>query len=206
MPELPDSKPRHLLGVGSPEDLLEGVAQGVDMFDCVLPTRTARNGGLYTPTGAQQHSLRPVFAPSGGRSSQAAIAIPAKLSAPATCITYPLRSDVLANCSTIAWQHPQPALSDPSDRGGPRKRSSDGTFRRFGTASMWRALLRPTSRCARSSGASAAASALSCRGVGVHARVGRSQNAPTNRGGRGRLCCRERRRDAIVIWGASRNK
>src|SRR5579883_3285946 len=49
--ELPDGKPRHLLGVGSPEDLLEGVARGVDMFDCVLPTRTARNGGLYTHRG-----------------------------------------------------------------------------------------------------------------------------------------------------------
>jgi queuine tRNA-ribosyltransferase len=49
--ELPDGKPRHLLGVGSPEDLLEGVAHGVDMFDCVLPTRTARNGGLYTRSG-----------------------------------------------------------------------------------------------------------------------------------------------------------
>lgn len=51
VPELPDAKPRHLLGVGSPDDLLEGVARGVDMFDCVLPTRTARTGGLYTPAG-----------------------------------------------------------------------------------------------------------------------------------------------------------
>ena len=51
VPELPDGKPRHLLGVGSPDDLLEGVARGVDMFDCVLPTRTARTGGLYTPGG-----------------------------------------------------------------------------------------------------------------------------------------------------------
>jgi queuine tRNA-ribosyltransferase len=50
-PELPDAKPRHLLGVGSPEDLFEGIARGVDMFDCVLPTRTARTGGLYTATG-----------------------------------------------------------------------------------------------------------------------------------------------------------
>ena len=50
-PELPEGKPRHLLGVGSPDDLLEGIARGVDMFDCVLPTRTARTGGLYTPSG-----------------------------------------------------------------------------------------------------------------------------------------------------------
>jgi queuine tRNA-ribosyltransferase len=51
MSGLPEDKPRHLLGVGSPEDLLEGIARGVDMFDCVLPTRTARTGGLYTALG-----------------------------------------------------------------------------------------------------------------------------------------------------------
>jgi queuine tRNA-ribosyltransferase len=51
IPELPDDKPRHLLGVGSPDDLLEAVGRGVDLFDCVLPTRTARTGGLYTPRG-----------------------------------------------------------------------------------------------------------------------------------------------------------
>lgn len=51
IPELGDDRPRHLLGVGSPEDLVEGVARGIDLFDCVLPTRTARNGGLYTPDG-----------------------------------------------------------------------------------------------------------------------------------------------------------
>jgi queuine tRNA-ribosyltransferase len=51
VPELPYGKPRHLLGVGAPDDLLEAIARGVDMFDCVLPTRTARTGGLYTPAG-----------------------------------------------------------------------------------------------------------------------------------------------------------
>jgi queuine tRNA-ribosyltransferase len=51
VPELPEDKPRHLLGVGSPEDLFEGVARGIDMFDCVLPTRVARNGGLFTLDG-----------------------------------------------------------------------------------------------------------------------------------------------------------
>ena len=48
---LPADKPRYLMGVGSPEDLVEGVAQGIDMFDCVLPTRVARNGALFTGTG-----------------------------------------------------------------------------------------------------------------------------------------------------------
>jgi len=48
---LPDSKPVYLMGVGSPEDLLEGVELGVDMFDCVMPTRNARNGTLFTTKG-----------------------------------------------------------------------------------------------------------------------------------------------------------
>ncbi|WP_353091855.1 tRNA guanosine(34) transglycosylase Tgt [Methylibium sp.] len=48
---LPAHKPRYLMGVGTPEDLVEGVAQGVDMFDCVMPTRNARNGHLFTRHG-----------------------------------------------------------------------------------------------------------------------------------------------------------
>ncbi len=48
---IPEDKPRYLMGVGSPEDILEGVARGVDMFDCVLPTRTARTGTFFTPAG-----------------------------------------------------------------------------------------------------------------------------------------------------------
>jgi queuine tRNA-ribosyltransferase len=48
---LPADKPRYLMGVGTPEDLVEGVACGVDMFDCVMPTRNARNGHLFTRFG-----------------------------------------------------------------------------------------------------------------------------------------------------------
>jgi queuine tRNA-ribosyltransferase len=48
---LPVHKPRYLMGVGTPEDLVEGVHQGVDMFDCVMPTRNARNGHLFTRFG-----------------------------------------------------------------------------------------------------------------------------------------------------------
>jgi queuine tRNA-ribosyltransferase len=50
-PRLPDDKPRYLMGVGTPEDIVAGVAAGVDMFDCVLPTRNARNGWLFTRYG-----------------------------------------------------------------------------------------------------------------------------------------------------------
>ena len=49
--KLPEDKPVYLMGVGAPEDLVESVALGVDMFDCVMPTRNARNGTLFTPHG-----------------------------------------------------------------------------------------------------------------------------------------------------------
>jgi queuine tRNA-ribosyltransferase len=50
-PLLPKEKPRYLMGVGTPEDLVSGVAAGIDMFDCVMPTRNARNGTLFTSFG-----------------------------------------------------------------------------------------------------------------------------------------------------------
>lgn len=49
--KMPDDKPRYLMGVGKPEDIVEAVRRGVDMFDCVIPTRNARNGFLFTSTG-----------------------------------------------------------------------------------------------------------------------------------------------------------
>jgi queuine tRNA-ribosyltransferase len=48
---LPTDKPRYLMGVGAPEDVVECVERGIDIFDCAMPTRVARNGALYTPTG-----------------------------------------------------------------------------------------------------------------------------------------------------------
>ena len=50
-PKLPDGRPRYLMGVGTPADIVEAVARGVDLFDCVLPTRNARNGQLFTSAG-----------------------------------------------------------------------------------------------------------------------------------------------------------
>ncbi len=50
-PQLPTDKPRYLMGVGKPEDLVEGVRRGIDMFDCVMPTRNARNGHLFVSDG-----------------------------------------------------------------------------------------------------------------------------------------------------------
>ena len=50
-PQLPEHKPRYLMGVGTPEDIVAAVAQGIDMFDCVMPTRNARNGMMFTRHG-----------------------------------------------------------------------------------------------------------------------------------------------------------
>ena len=66
-PQLPQDHPRYLMGVGRPEDLVEAVARGVDMFDCVMPTRNARNGHYFTSTGTvrvrnsqYERDLRPI--------------------------------------------------------------------------------------------------------------------------------------------------
>lgn len=66
-PLLPEDRPRYLMGVGRPEDLVEAVARGVDMFDCVMPTRNARNGHYFTSSGTvrirnakYEHDLQPI--------------------------------------------------------------------------------------------------------------------------------------------------
>ena len=66
-PQLPEDKPRYLMGVGKPEDIVEAVARGIDMFDCVMPTRNARNGHYFTDFGQvrirnqkYEHDLRPI--------------------------------------------------------------------------------------------------------------------------------------------------
>jgi len=55
---LPDDKPRYLMGVGTPEDLVNGVMRGIDIFDCVLPTRLARHKAVFTPTGRMNISKK----------------------------------------------------------------------------------------------------------------------------------------------------
>jgi queuine tRNA-ribosyltransferase len=72
MPHMPTAKPRYLMGVGRPQDILEAVRRGIDMFDCVMPTRHARNGHLFTRTGvlnirnaAHQKETGPVEADCG---------------------------------------------------------------------------------------------------------------------------------------------
>ena len=86
VPLLPEKKPRYLMGVGSPDCLLEGALRGIDMFDCVLPTRIARNGTVFTKRGKlvirnarYKHDLSP-----GTRNARVLLAapFPAPISAP----------------------------------------------------------------------------------------------------------------------------
>ena len=67
VPDMPDQKPRYLMGVGTPQDILEAVMRGIDMFDCVMPTRHARNAHLFTSIGVvklrnakHRHSTEPL--------------------------------------------------------------------------------------------------------------------------------------------------
>ncbi len=85
-PKMPHDKPRYLMGVGTPEDLVAAVSQGVDMFDCVMPTRNARNGWLFTQYGdvkIKNASTKMIFA----HLMQTAPAIPARTLPVPICTT-----------------------------------------------------------------------------------------------------------------------
>ena len=139
---LPADKPRYLMGVGTPEDLVEGVAQGVDMFDCVMPTRNARNGHLFTRFGDLKIRNARDIAPTSGRCDCRACRLPT------TCGAASRRAYLhhLERCGEMlapdARQHPQPALLPEPDardsRGAgrrhalPRSRSSSGRIGRAG--------------------------------------------------------------------------
>ena len=82
---MPQDKPRYLMGVGTPSNIIEGVARGVDFFDCVMPARNARHGKLFTWGGAI-NLKNEKYSSTSARSTSAATARPAgifaRLSAP----------------------------------------------------------------------------------------------------------------------------
>jgi len=124
-PRLPRDKPRYLMGVGTPEDLVFAVAQGIDMFDCVMPTRNARNGWLFTRHGDVKLKNAQYKADTG-RSTLVAPATPAAISAALSAPPAPHRRD-----SRRAPQHPaQPALLPDTDAGDPRGFMA-GTFAEY---------------------------------------------------------------------------
>jgi queuine tRNA-ribosyltransferase len=95
---LPAHKPRYLMGVGTPEDLVEGVADGVDMFDCVMPTRNARNGHLFTRFGDLKIRNARTRATSGPIDETCTCHTCATSAAP-TCTTW----TAAARCSGRCW-------------------------------------------------------------------------------------------------------
>lgn len=84
--ELPEDKPRHLLGISEPDDLFDAIAAGADTFDCVSPSRVARNAAVYSATGGSTSPMRGIGATSR-RSTPTATATPARTTPGLTCIT-----------------------------------------------------------------------------------------------------------------------
>ena len=89
--QLPDDRPRYLMGTGMPDDLVESVARGIDLFDCVLPTRNARNGQLFTRKGPDLHQERAVCR--GPAAARSGVRVP-DVPAPFTGLS----------CATFSWR------------------------------------------------------------------------------------------------------
>ncbi len=107
---LPAGKPRYFMGIGDPEGILEVIEAGVDMFDCVLPTRTARTGSALTRDGPHQPAQRPLRARPGARSTKPATARPAHASRGPTSGT----SSTRTSCSGSACSRSTIYASSPT--------------------------------------------------------------------------------------------
>ena len=88
VPHLPTDRPRYLMGVGKPDDIVGAVLRGIDMFDCVLPTRSGRNGQAFTSEGAAESQECPLCRGSGAAGSGLRAARPAASSAAPICIMW----------------------------------------------------------------------------------------------------------------------
>ena len=95
--KLPENKPRYLMGVGTPEDLVDGVAAGVDMFDCVMPTRNAATA-TCSPALATCACAMPRTRPTSARLTRPVRATPARPSAVLTCTTWTAAVKCSAPC------------------------------------------------------------------------------------------------------------
>ena len=106
LPHMPADKPRYLMGVGRPQDIIAAVLRGIDMFDCVMPTRHARNGHLFTSRGSGQYPQR--RAPGGYRPAGPRLRL---LHLPEFLALLPAPPRPLQrNPGRAAQYHPQPAL------------------------------------------------------------------------------------------------
>ena len=122
--ELPDDKPRHLLGISEPDDLFAAVAAGADTFDCVSPSRVARNAAVYSATGRYNIT--------GARYQRDFTPIDAECDcytcAPLHPGLHPPPVQGQGDAGRDAVHDPQRAVHHPAGRPDSRRRSSDGRF------------------------------------------------------------------------------
>ena len=103
VPELPEDRPRYLMGVGKPDDLVGAVLRGVDMFDCVLPTRSGRTGQAFTRTGAI--NLRNARHGDDPRALDEACACPACRNYPRAYLHHLVRSNEIQGAMLLTWHN-----------------------------------------------------------------------------------------------------
>ena len=103
VPELPEDRPRYLMGVGKPDDLVGAVLRGVDMFDCVLPTRSGRTGQAFTRTGAI--NLRNARHADDPRALDEACACPACRNYPRAYLHHLVRSNEIQGAMLLTWHN-----------------------------------------------------------------------------------------------------
>ncbi len=129
VPHLPEDRPRYLMGVGTPEDILEAVARGVDMFDCVLPTRSGRHGQAFTRFG--KINLRNARHAEDSRPLDEAHDCPALSRYPRAYLHHLIRSGELLGMMLLSWANIAYYQSFMRDM---RAAIAGGTFESFRTA------------------------------------------------------------------------
>ena len=103
MPHLPEDRPRYLMGVGKPIDLVEAVARGVDMFDCVIPTRSGRHGQVWTDEGP--YNIKKTQYSEDDSPLDASIDCPASQDFSKAYIHHLIRSGELLGAMVLSWHN-----------------------------------------------------------------------------------------------------
>ena len=145
-PEMPADQPRYLMGVGTPDDIVEAVRRGIDMFDCVMPTRNARNGHLFVPDGVVRIRNARHRDDTGPWMPTIAVAIPAATTAAPTCTTW----IAAARFSARAWPPSTTCTITRALMRGLREAIEAGTLAALHQPTLLSAvkpLARPRARC-----------------------------------------------------------
>ena len=103
VPHLPEDRPRYLMGVGKPIDLVEAVARGVDMFDCVIPTRSGRHGQVWTDEGP--YNIKKAQYSEDDSPLDACIDCPASQNYSKAYVHHLIRSGELLGAMVLSWHN-----------------------------------------------------------------------------------------------------